>query len=272
MSVVPKQSRSPQAGPPADESGALFAGPRPPRLGERRGLYAYGLELERAGLSPVAGADEAGRGACAGPLVAGAAVLPPRLYLKGLGDSKLLTERMRERLYAEIVVKATAWAVAVVPAAEVDRIGVQQANYRALREAVAGLGVCPALALIDGFAVPALGVPGQAVVKGDRLVAAISAASILAKVTRDRLMTELDGDWPEYGFAAHKGYATALHQEALDRLGPCPEHRRSYANVPGGAVGDNAVGDNGAEAGTPGRPAQGDLLLDLSDTEWGART
>jgi ribonuclease HII len=168
--------------------------------------------------------------------------------------------------------------VASVPAAEVDRIGVQEANYRALREAVAGLGVRPALALIDGFSVPALGAPGQAVVKGDRLVAAISAASILAKVTRDRMMAELDGTWPEYGFAAHKWYATALHQAALDRLGPCPEHRLSYANVravavAGDAVGDNdGVGDNGAEAGTPSRPAQGDLFLDLSDTEWGART
>jgi ribonuclease HII len=267
VSVVPKQSRSSQARPPVGEPSPLFAGPRPPRLGERRGLYAYGLELERAGVSPVAGADEVGRGACAGPLVAGAAVLPPRLRLKGLGDSKLLTARMRELLYAQIVVKATAWAVAVVPAAEVDRIGVQEANYRALREAVAGLGVRPALALIDGFAVPALGFPGQAVVKGDRLVAAISAASILAKVTRDRLMTELDGSWPVYGFAAHKGYATAVHRAALEQHGPCVEHRFSYANVPG-----RRVGDNGAEAGTPSLPEQGDLLLDLSDTQWGART
>jgi len=267
VSVVPKQTRAPAARPPADEPSPLFAGPRPPRLGDRRGLYAYGMELAKAGVSPVAGADEAGRGACAGPLVAGAAVLAPRLFLKGLGDSKLLTERMRERLYEEITGRAAAWAVAIVPAAEVDRIGVQQANYRALREAVAGLGVRPALALIDGFAVPALGFPGQAVVKGDRLVAAISAASILAKVTRDRLMTELDDVWPEYGFAAHKGYATAEHQKALDRLGPCPEHRLSYANVPG-----RPVGDNGAETGTPSRPAQGDLLLDLSDTQWGART
>jgi ribonuclease HII len=267
VSVVPKQTRSTQARPPAGEPSPLFAGPVPPRLGDRRGLYAYGQELARAGVSPVAGADEAGRGACAGPLVAGAAVLPPRLYLKGLGDSKLLTEAVRERLYGEITARATAWAVAVVPAAEVDRIGVQEANYRALREAVAGLGLRPALALIDGFAVPALGYPGQAVVKGDRLVAAISAASILAKVTRDRLMTELDATWPDYGFAAHKGYATAVHQAALDRHGPCPEHRFTYANVPG-----RRVGDNGAETGTPSRPAQGDLLLDLSDTQWGART
>ncbi len=267
VSVVPKQAPPPGQRPPVGEPSPLFGGPRPPRVGDRRGLYSYGLELHRAGVSPVAGADEAGRGACAGPLVAGAAVLPPRLYLKGLGDSKLLTERVRERLYGEITARASAWAVALVPAEEVDRIGVQAANHRALREAVAALGVRPALALIDGFPVPALGFPGQAVVKGDRLVAAIAAASILAKVTRDRLMTELDEVWPGYGFAAHKGYATAMHQEALERLGPCPEHRLSYANVPGGAV-----GDNGAEAGSPSPPAQGDLLLDLSDTQWGART
>jgi ribonuclease HII len=267
VSVVPKQAPPEPERLPVGEPSPLFGGPRPPRVGERRGLYSYGQELHRAGVSPVAGADEAGRGACAGPLVAGAAVLPPRLYLKGLGDSKLLTERTRERLYEEITAKATAWAVAVVPAAEVDRFGVQAANYRALREAVAGLGLRPALALIDGFSVPGLGVPGQAVVKGDRLVAAIAAASILAKVTRDRMMAELDGVWPGYGFALHKGYATAAHQDALDRLGPCPEHRLSYANVPGGAV-----GDNGAETGSPSPPEQGDLLLDLSDTQWGART
>lgn len=267
VSVVPQQSRSAQPPPPAGEPIALFETPRPPRPGERRGLYAYGLELERAGVSPVAGVDEAGRGACAGPLVAGAAVLPPRLFLKGLGDSKLLAEATRERLYAQITAKATAWAVAVVPASEVDRIGLQEANYRAMREAVAALGLRPALVLSDGFPVPALGLPGQAVVKGDQLVAAISAASILAKVTRDRLMTELDGAFPEYGFAAHKGYATALHQAALLAHGPCREHRFSYANVPG-----RRVGDNGAEEGTPSRPAQGDLLLDLTDTQWGART
>ncbi len=246
----------------------------PPRLGDGRDLYAVRPELAQAGVAPVAGADEAGRGACAGPLVAGAAVLPPGLRLDGLDDSKLLTERVRERLYDQVVAEAAAWAVAVVPAAEVDRIGVQEANYRALREAVAALGgPRPVLALIDGFAVPALGVPGQAVVKGDRLVACIAAASILAKVTRDRMMTELHASWPEYGFAAHKGYATAVHQAALDRLGPCPEHRLSYANVPG-----RAVGDNGAETGpapsaaAPGPPTQGDLLLDLTDTQWGART
>jgi ribonuclease HII len=251
----------------------LFEGPRPPRVGDGRDLYAYGLELEASGVFPVAGADEAGRGACAGPLVAGAAVLPPGLRLEGLGDSKLLTERQRDRLYDEVTARASAWAVAVVPASEVDRIGVQEANYRALREAVAALtGVRPRLALIDGFMVPALSVPGQAVVKGDRLVACIAAASILAKVTRDRMMAELHLSWPDYGFAMHKGYATAVHQAALNRLGPCPEHRLSYANVPGRAVGDNGADGSGPGAGadTSGPPSQGDLLLDLTDTQVGS--
>ncbi|WP_245594456.1 ribonuclease HII [Actinospica robiniae] len=268
MSVVPEQHRRRTPRPePAGAPSPLFDGPEPPRLGDGRDLYAYGEALAAAGVLPVAGADEAGRGACAGPLVAGAAVLPPKLRLPNLGDSKLVTEKRREQLYTEIVELAEAWAVAIVPAAEVDRIGVQEANYRALREAVAGLGLRPALALIDGFAVPALGVPGQAVVKGDRLVAAISAASILAKVTRDRLMTALGETWPLYGFAEHKGYATATHQQALDLHGPCPEHRLSYANVPG-----RPVGDNGGGTQAPDRPAQGDLLLDLPDTQWGART
>ncbi|WP_307846709.1 ribonuclease HII [Actinospica durhamensis] len=267
MSVVPEQNRRRTRPGSTGASSPLFDGPEPPRLGDGRGLYAYGEALAAAGVRPVAGADEAGRGACAGPLVAGAAVLPPTLRLPHLGDSKLVTEKRREQLYTAILAEAEAWAVAVVPAAEVDRIGVQEANYRALREAVAGLGARPALALIDGFAVPGLGVPGQAVVKGDRLVAAISAASILAKVTRDRLMAELDGSWPEYGFGAHKGYATATHQQALDLHGPCPEHRLSYANVPG-----RPVGDNGGGTQAPDRPAQGDLLFDLPDTQWGART
>lgn len=251
----------------------MFEGPRAPRVGDGRDLYAYGLELDAAGVNPVAGADEAGRGACAGPLVAGAAILPPGLRIEGLGDSKLLTQRQRERLYVEVTAQALAWAVAVVPATEVDRIGVQEANYRALREAVAALaGLPPKLALIDGFMVPALGVPGQAVVKGDRLVACIAAASILAKVTRDRMMVELDASWPDYGFAAHKGYSTAVHQAALNRHGPCPEHRLSYANVPGRVVGDN--GPDGPEShpgtDTSGPPTQGDLMLDLTDTQVGS--
>jgi ribonuclease HII len=239
--------------------------PLPPVLGGGQDLYAYEQALRRHGLTPVAGADEAGRGACAGPLVAGAAVLPPDFRPAGLNDSKLMTEAARERAYEQIVAEAD-WAVAVIPAAEVDRIGVQEANYTALRQAVAGLAVAPQMVLIDGFAVPGFATRSQAVVKGDRLAACISAASVLAKVTRDRIMIELHAAHPAYGFAGHKGYATAVHQAALDEHGPCPEHRFSYANVPGKRVvkddpardtGRPFVGQNGEGSA---RPAQGDLL------------
>ena len=234
-------------------------------LGGGQDLYAYEQALRAHGFASVAGADEAGRGACAGPLVAGAAILPPDVRPKGLNDSKLMTEAARERAYGQIVAEAV-WAVAVIPAAEVDRLGVQEANYAAMRRAVAGLASSPALVLFDGFAVPGVSLPSQAVVKGDRLAACISAASVIAKVTRDRMMVELHETHPVYGFAAHKGYATAVHQAALDEHGPCPEHRFSYANVPRpGTVGaarvrDTArpiVGQNGEGSA---RPAQGDLL------------
>jgi len=241
-------------------------------LGGGQDLYAYEQALRAHGFASVAGADEAGRGACAGPLVAGAAILPPGFRPKGLNDSKLMTEAARERAYEQIVADA-AWAVAVIPAAEVDRIGVQQANYAAMRQAVAGLPAAPHLILFDGFAVPGVRIRSQAVVKGDRLAACISAASVVAKVTRDRIMVALHEEHPVYGFAGHKGYATPVHQKALDEHGPCPEHRLSYANVPrpgtvkpvSGTVkvaqvrdtGRPIVGQNGE--GTA-RPAQGDLL------------
>jgi ribonuclease HII len=204
--------------------------PLPPALSDEVDLYAYERALCEAGYGPVAGADEVGRGACAGPLVAGAVILPPDLRPTGLNDSKLMTPAARDEAYEQIV-EAAACAVAVIPAADVDRMGVQEANYEALRRAVAGLGIRPAFVLFDGFTVPNAGVPSHAVVKGDRLAACISAASVIAKVTRDRIMTGLDGAHPNYGFAAHKGYSTAFHQAALQRWGPCAEHRLTYANV-----------------------------------------
>ena len=250
--------------------------PQPPVLGAGLDLYAYERALCEAGHGPVAGADEAGRGACAGPLVAGAAILPPDLRPTGLNDSKLMTAAAREQAYEEIVAGAV-WAVAVIPAAEVDRMGVQEANYEALRRAVAGLGIQPALVLFDGFTVPNAGLPSHAVIKGDRLAACISAASVIAKVTRDRIMTELHETHPNYGFAAHKGYSTAVHQAALERWGPCTEHRFSYSNVAAAAAiaaptsafagrvasstGEDTVrrivGQNG---GRSARPVQGELL------------
>lgn len=196
-------------------------------------LYAFERSLARAGLEPVAGADEAGRGACAGPLVVGAVVLAPgrRGQVPGLADSKLLTPLARDRVYAQVVARAAAWAVVVIPAAEVDRIGLHKANIEGMRRAVAGLGVRPAYVLTDGFAVAGVGAPGLGVWKGDRVAACIAAASVVAKVTRDRLMVAMHDDFPRYGFAGHKGYITPEHQTALAEHGPCAQHRRSFINV-----------------------------------------
>ncbi|MGH6653916.1 MAG: ribonuclease HII [Actinocrinis sp.] len=239
--------------------------PLPPTIGDGQGLYAYEQALRAYGFSAVAGADEAGRGACAGPLVAGAVILPPGLRPDRLNDSKLMTAAARDKAYEQITAGA-AWSVAIIPAVDVDRIGVQAANYAALRQAVAGLSAEPAYVLFDGFAVPGVPVPSQAVVKGDRLAACVSAASVIAKVTRDRIMIELHETHPVYGFAAHKGYSTAVHQAALDEHGPCPEHRFSYANVPAArregeqrprGTGAAIVGQNGEGSVLA---AQGDLL------------
>jgi ribonuclease HII len=196
-------------------------------------LYAFERSLAKAGLEPVAGADEAGRGACAGPLVVGAVVLAPgrRGQVPGLADSKLLTPLARERVYAQVVARAAAWAVVVIPAAEVDRIGLHKANIEGMRRAVAGLGVRPAYVLTDGFAVAGIGAPALGVWKGDRVAACIAAASVVAKVTRDRLMVAMHDDFPTYGFAGHKGYITPEHQGALAEHGPCAQHRRSFINV-----------------------------------------
>jgi ribonuclease HII len=197
------------------------------------GLYGYERALVRVGLGPVAGADEAGRGACAGPLVAGAVILSEARHrqIKGLNDSKLLTARARERLYDEITAKALAWSVVAVEPEECDQLGMHVANILALRRALLRLDVAPTYVLTDGFPVDGLGVPGLAVWKGDRVAACVSAASILAKVTRDRIMCELDARYPAYAFAVHKGYCTPLHQERLDAHGPSATHRMRFDNV-----------------------------------------
>jgi ribonuclease HII len=201
-----------------------------PRSG---GIYALERALQRRGFTHVAGADEAGRGACAGPLVAAAVILPEgrRGEIDGLTDSKLLTPLARERIYAEVVRRALAWTSVLIPPGEVDTRGLHVCNLAAMRRALAGLAVRPAYVLTDGFPVDGLGTPGLAVWKGDQVAACVAAASVVAKVTRDRIMCELDGRHPEYGFAEHKGYVTPEHSEALHRHGPCPEHRFSYANV-----------------------------------------
>jgi ribonuclease HII len=207
----------------------------PPRTVVRReaGLYALERALQRRGFSNVAGADEAGRGACAGPLVAAAAMLPEgrRGEIEGLADSKLLTPAARERVYERVVRRALAYTIVVVPPAEVDARGLHVCNLAAMRRALASLDSRPDYVLTDGFSVDGLGVPGLAVWKGDRVAACVAAASVLAKVTRDRMMVELDGAYPEYGFAEHKGYVTPEHSAALRRHGPCSQHRFSYVNV-----------------------------------------
>ncbi len=214
------------------------------------GLWGFERALSRRGLTPVAGADEAGRGACAGPLVAAAVVLPGgrRGQVPGLADSKLLTPAAREAVYAQVVARATAWSVVTVPPADIDRLGLHVCNVQALRRALAGLDVDPAYVLTDGFPVPGLAVPGLAVWKGDRVSACIAAASVVAKVTRDRIMVALHERFPHYDFAAHKGYVTPEHAAALERHGPCPVHRRSYVNVARVArrsPAEPGVGDNG---------------------------
>lgn len=194
------------------------------------GLYGYERALGRAGLAPVAGADEAGRGACAGPLVAAAVVLGPR-SIEGLRDSKLLTEAARERCYEAVVRRALAWSVVTVSPRECDRLGMHVANVSALRRAVSRLSVEPAYVLTDGFPVDGLGLPGLAVWKGDQVAASVAAASVVAKVTRDRIMADLDREWPAYGFAGHKGYCTGVHQARMEEHGPSPVHRWRYDNV-----------------------------------------
>ena len=197
------------------------------------GIYGYERALRRHGLEPVAGVDEAGRGACAGPLVAGAAILPPGKagIVPGLADSKLLTAKARERCYDQIVKRALAWSVVVITHEECDRLGMHVANIEALRRAVAKLSVPPAYVLTDGFPVDGLGAPGLAVWKGDRVAACVAAASVLAKVTRDRMMLDIDEQWPSYDFKTHKGYITATHSAALTEQGPCPVHRMRFVNV-----------------------------------------
>ncbi|NLU63223.1 ribonuclease HII [Rhodococcus sp. HNM0563] len=207
----------------------------PPRPVIRRssGLRTMESTLLRCGLGPVAGVDEAGRGPCAGPLVIAACILEPKPHpsLDRLDDSKKLTEKTREELYDAIVRRARAWSVVEVPADEVDAIGIHVANIEGMRRAVAGLPVAPGYVLTDGFRVPGLPAPSLPVIGGDGAASCIAAASVLAKVTRDRIMVELDRTYPGYGFAIHKGYSTAVHMAALRELGPSPEHRRSWANV-----------------------------------------
>ena len=192
-------------------------------------LELLGPDWDRPGL--VAGVDEAGRGPLAGPVVAAAVILDDRQPIAGLADSKVLSPRKRERLFDEIRAKALACCIAEASVEEIDRLNILQASLLAMRRAVEGLRLVPRRVLVDGTQLPVLNMPAAAIVSGDAKVPAISAASILAKVYRDRLCLALDRDYPDYGFAAHKGYPTAAHLAALRQHGACPVHRRSYAPV-----------------------------------------
>ena len=184
--------------------------------------------LRRFGFVCVAGVDEVGRGCLAGPVMAGAVILDPQRRIDGLADSKALTAAQRERLHEEITRKAIAWTVVAVSPGEIDRINIHQASLQAMRRAVLALAPLPDAVLVDAFRLPSLPLAQRGVIGGDRRSSAIAAASIVAKVTRDRMMQELHRADPRYGYDRHKGYATADHLAAVARLGYSPQHRRSF--------------------------------------------
>ena len=192
-------------------------------------LWIYEHAAQEQGFELICGVDEAGRGPLAGPVCAAAVILPPDLEIEGLNDSKKLTEKKRDALYDIITEKALAYGIAMATEQEIDEINILQATFLAMRRAVEQLSVRPSFVLVDGNREPDLGdLPLKTVVKGDSLSANIAAASILAKVTRDRYMVEMDASYPEYGFAVHKGYGTQKHYEALRQYDACPIHRRSF--------------------------------------------
>jgi ribonuclease HII len=189
--------------------------------------------LYAAGISPLAGVDEAGRGACAGPLVVASVILrdPHADELVKVRDSKELSEKTREELFDVVTDAALSVSVVIISNEEIDARGVHAANLDGMRRAVQGLEVTPAYVLTDGYAIEGLALPNLAVWKGDQVVTCISAASIIAKVTRDRIMREMDMTYPQYGFISHKGYITKVHTEALRTYGITPIHRRSFSNI-----------------------------------------
>lgn len=190
--------------------------------------FSYERAAMLKGYSCVCGVDEAGRGPLAAPVFAAAVILPTGLEIPGLNDSKKLSAKKREYLFDVIQEKALAYSVAYATEKEIDEINILQATFLAMRRAVEGLVPRPDYALVDGNRLPELSVPAETIIKGDGLSASIAAASIMAKVSRDRLMEEIDRIYPQYQFAKHKGYGTALHVEMLKKYGPCPVHRRSF--------------------------------------------
>lgn len=180
------------------------------------------------GMVLICGVDEAGRGPLAGPVAAGACILPADHDILYINDSKRLSPRKRDQLFDTIKEEALAWHVALVGPERIDEINILQATYEAMREAIAALNPAPAAVVADAVTIPGMTIPQVGIVKGDAKCASIAAASILAKVTRDRLMEEYDTQYPEYGFAGHKGYGTKAHIDAIKEYGPCPIHRRTF--------------------------------------------
>ena len=195
-------------------------------LARLEAMRAY--EREYGDFSLICGIDEAGRGPLAGPVTAGAVILPKDCQILYLNDSKKLSEKRREELFTEIKEKAVAWCVKTASPARIDEINILQATYEAMREAIAGLGVVPQLLLNDAVNIPQVEILQVPIIKGDAKSVSTAAASILAKVTRDHMMAEYDAIYPGYGFGKHKGYGTAAHIQALKELGPCPIHRRTF--------------------------------------------
>ena len=191
-------------------------------------LWQIESSFREKGFGTICGIDEAGRGPLAGPVCAAAVILPHGLELSGLNDSKKLTDKKRSELYEQIISSAIAYGIACADEKEIDQINILQATFRAMERAVSRLDVQPDLVLVDGNRLPQLDVEAHAIIKGDSLSASIAAASILAKVTRDRFMEQQDQLYPAYGFAVHKGYGTRRHYEALTELGPCPIHRMTF--------------------------------------------
>ena len=191
-------------------------------------IQRLNLVLQQQGYGRIAGVDEAGRGALAGPVVASAVILPIACRIPGLTDSKQLTPRQRDRLFEEIQRTAIAIGVGCIDSKEIDRLNILRATMQAMRQAIEQINPPPDYVLVDGSQLPPISPPAQAIPKGDALIQSISAASVMAKVTRDRLMIELDGVYPHYGFQRHKGYGTHQHRQAIAQVGPCPIHRMSF--------------------------------------------
>ncbi len=191
-------------------------------------LQFYEEDVRRKGYSIVAGIDEAGRGPLAGPVVASAAILPADVRIRGINDSKKLSPAKREELYHEITEKAVAWSVGMSTVEEIDNLNILQASLLAMQRAVQDLTACPDYLLVDAVKIPDISTPQNAIIKGDGLSVSIAAASIIAKVTRDKIMNNLDREFPQYGFSRHKGYGTSEHIKALKEYGPSHHHRRTF--------------------------------------------